>query len=195
MRPTKLSIGLAAALTNLPPGITAYTGPGYTPWVPLNYMQWMFNASVALIPSSDAATLACQGQYTPDPQDIVYARSISIARAAAVATVTDPGHGLTTGDGVTVYQSGSSALDGYQATVTVVNASTYTYPCANSGPTASGGNCSAVIARQLPITAITGTARVVAPLTLYMPVHAVRLNITTLTAGFVDFLVTQGSSS
>jgi hypothetical protein len=197
MRITKLSIGTAASQAR-------FLGPGFTPWVVVDHLQRFFNVQLGLLPSSDIATLACQGQFTIDPQDQDVgdltkdnnAHRVTIARAAAVATVTDLyGHGLTTGDGVTIY-GGGAPFDGEQPVVTFVDSLHYTYPCANSGATAAG-DAKAIPARVFSITGLTGTARIAIPLNSGSAanlgiVTAVRLNVTTLTVGFVDFIVIQG---
>ena len=201
MRITKLSIGVAGS------GAT-YLAPGFTPWVVIDHLQRFFNVMLGIIPSSDAiASLTMAGQFTIDPQDQDVgnllkdnnAHYVNITRAAAVATVTDLyGHGLSTGDSVTIYGAGAP-FDGEPAVVTVTSPTQYTYPCANSGPTNSpAGGARQILARVFPITAITGAARLAVPLNegAGTPnngiVTAVRLNITALTAGFVDFIVVQG---
>lgn len=197
MRITKLSIGVAASFAR-------FVGPGFTPWVVVDHLQRFFNVQLGMIPSSDIATLACQGQFTIDPQDQDVgdltkdnnAHRVTITRAAAVATVIDRyGHGLTTGDGVTIYGAGVP-FDGEQSVVTVVDPLTYTYPVLNTGATVAG-DAKAIPARVFPITGLTGTARIAIPLNSgsagnFGIVTAVRLNVTTITAGFVDFIVIQG---
>ena len=200
MRITKLSLGVAGS------GAT-YLAPGFTPWVVLDHLQRFFNVMLGIIPSSDIATAAFVGQFTIDPQDQDVgnllkdnnAHYVNITRAAGVATVTDLyGHGLTTGDGVTIYGAGAP-FDGEQPVVTVTSATQYTYPVANAGPTNSpAGGARQILARVFPITAITGTARLAVPLNegAGTPnngiVTAVRLQITGITAGFADFIVIQG---
>ena len=198
MRITKLSIGVAGSGAR-------FLAPGFTPWVPLDHLQRFFNVMLGVIPSSDSATLAMAGQFTIDPQDQdtgdltkdMNAHRVTIARVAALATVTDLyGHGLSTNDGATIYGAGAP-FDGEQPVVTVLTPTTYTYPVANSGAPVAG-DAKAILARVFPITAITGTARLAIPLNegAGTPnngiVTAVRLNVTTLTAGFVDFIVIQG---
>lgn len=195
MRTTVQSIGVSGAVANgtVIPGGSTYVGPGFTPWTVVNYMQLTFAVTMAAIPSSDAATVALAGQYTVDPQDGNYARPVGITRVTTTATVTDPGHGLSTGDSVSVFQGGAP-FDGYIPTVTVTNATTYTYTVANSGPSVSAPTTQILSARVFPISGITGASRVAAAISAE-PVQAVRLNVTTITAGFVDWIVQQGLGS
>lgn len=196
MRPAKFSIGVAGSNAR-------FLGPGFTPWIVLNYLQNFFDALIYAIPSSDAATNTMQGQFTVDPQDMDVGNhlkddivhDVTITRAAAVATVTDLlGHGLTTGDGVSIFQAGAP-FDGEQPVVTVTGPTTYTYPCANSGSLATGFNVAKqIIARVFPLATITGATRVIQTLSPQIAT-AVRLNVQTLTAGYIDFGVLQGSGS
>lgn len=195
MRTTLQSIGISGAVANgtVIPGGNTYVAPGYTPWTPVNYLQLTFAVTMAAIPSSDAATVAFSGQYTTDPQDGNYARPVSMTRAGTTVTVTDPGHGLTTGDSVTVFQGGAP-FDGYVPTVTVTNATTYTYTVVNAGLTVAAPTVQVISARVFSISGITGATRVAAAISAE-PVQAVRLNVTTLTAGFIDWVVQQGLGS
>lgn len=107
---------------------------GNTPWIPINYLQSRFGIGFAVTLSSDG-NLTYSVQHTFD--DPTEKTPVSISRTTTTATVTDPDHGLNTGDSVLIEGTQSSNLDGTK-TVTVTDANTYTYTVANSGATTGG---------------------------------------------------------
>jgi hypothetical protein len=185
---------------------------GNSAWIPIDYTEAWFGVGVAVVLSEDASlTYTVQHSFdSVDPLD--YNNTIplvTISRAAGVATVTDPGpygigHGLTTGDSVIITSSGSpTVLDSQPpappfpplgvigwAVASTPTPTTYTYACANSGPTTDGGNAKATRMRVFPSTLATQTAR--GTVTYNYPVRAIRLNISVYAAGYADMLILQG---
>jgi hypothetical protein len=186
---------------------------GYSAWIPIDYTEAWFGVGVAVVLSEDGSLTYTVQHTFDDPSPLDYTNPniplVTIARAGAVATVTDLGpygigHGLTTGDSVIIQSSGSPAvLDsqppqppfpangiiGWNVASTPTNTS-YTYACANSGPTTDNGNAKAVRLRVFPSTLAAQTSR--GTVTYNYPVRAIRLNVTAYAAGYVDMLVLQG---
>ena len=90
---------------------------GYSQWLPVDWQANWFGVGVAVVLSEDG-NLTYTVQHTFDSPDLVTNdyitnSAVKIARAGAVATVTDTGpygigHGLTTGDSVVILSSGST---------------------------------------------------------------------------------------
>lgn len=158
-------------------------------WIPLNQIQLGPNVSLFGV-ISNGASLTYTVQYTPGgPQDPLIASSIT--RVAAVATVVLPNHGLTAGDCVEIERAGGAPFDGVFDVVSIVDANTFTYACANSGPLVANGD---LLVRPMPVYSVTGmtaqAARATAALT--NPASAVRIIMASFVSGSVDFYVLQG---
>lgn len=181
-----------------------------TQWVPLDYITDPFNVGLGFAPSSDAATISGTVQHTFDDLDYSTAsRPITIARAAAVATVTDTGpdglgHGLVTGDNVIIMGCGAPfdtpkvSIAGTQhgdlgADITVTSSTQYTYAVANSGPTADNGSARVVSLRVFPHATIAAQATRTDGYYAF-PVTAIRLKMATLSAGQVTLSILQGNA-
>jgi len=159
---------------------------GASPWIPINYLQNAFGIGFAVTLSSDG-NLTYSVQHTFD-DPTTNARDISIARSTTTATVTDPDHGLNTGDSVIVESSGSSNLDGTK-TVTVTSANAYTYTVANSGPTAAAAKAKSLrIFTHEDVAAKTDRQDG----NYAYPPRAIRLAISSYTAGKATLAILQG---
>lgn len=175
--------------------------PGNSPWVPLSYYQNPFSVTLDYSPTVDAAGPPVGSvQYTKDnPQ--VTRQPTSITRSGTTATVIDVGHGLLTGDCLMVFASGDPNLDtavGVGADVTVVDKDTYTYVVANTGLAAARPTANILTLRvkdhpQMGTggTTVPGAARIDG--NFAFPVFAVRLKMSTLSAGRADLTVIQGA--
>jgi hypothetical protein len=185
---------------------------GYSQWLPVDWQANWFGIGVAVVLSEDAnLTYTVQHSFdSPDleTQDYITNNSVTISRAGAVATVTDNGpynigHGLSTGDDVIIMSSGSSQLDTVTGNppllsqngtrswnVTQTGTTTYTYACANAGPTADNGNAKVIRLRVFPSTLAAQTAR--GTTTYNYPPKLVRLYVSAYTAGFADLTLIQG---
>lgn len=175
--------------------------PGNSPWVPLSYYQNPFSVTLDYSPTVDAAGPPVGSvQYTKDnPQ--VSRQPTSITRSTTTATVTDIGHGLLTGDCLMVFASGDANLDtivGVGADITVVDKDTYTYVVNNTGLAAALPTVNIITLRvkdhaQLGTggTSVPGASRLDG--NFAFPVMAVRLKMTTLSAGRTDLTVTQSA--
>ena len=181
---------------------------GFSQWVPIDYTEAWFGVGIAVVLSEDG-NLTYTVQHTfdsMDPLDYISNNAVTIARAGAVATVTDTGplgigHGLSVGDSVLISSSGSPAVLDSQPPLwgngtlgwnvaTTPTPTTYTYAVANSGPTSDNGNAKAARLRVFPSTLAAQTAR--GTVTYNYPVRGIRLYVSAYTAGFVDMLVLQG---
>lgn len=167
---------------------------GNSNWLPVNYWQKPFQVTVAASITAGAVLTYTVQHTSDDPQN---ARPItSLTRAGTVATVVDPDHRLSTGDSLTLQNSGDPNLDVTSVDVTVVDANTYTYVVANTGilVPAAPWNVRVVTLRAYPHSdaALVGAStRKEGALTT--PVQAVRLIVPTFTSGKVDLEVIQGS--
>jgi hypothetical protein len=183
---------------------------GYTQWVPIAYNENWFGATIACIPSEDS-NLIYAVQLTFDYDNADYRKlysPVSISRSGTTATVTwagpqGLGHGLTTGDSVIIKGSGSTVLDspgaafgpgdlGWQVASTPSN-KTFTYVVTNSGATADTGATTIAPMRVFNhATLVNQTSRQAD--TINYPARAVRLYISSYTAGYCDMTVLQGVS-
>lgn len=178
MRPIRLSVGAA----------------GSSVWCPLDSRSSPFEVGLGFVPAS-GATLTAKVQHTFDSPYRTHA--VSVSRSGVTATVVDTGldglgHGLSVGDSVFIEKSGSSTLDGTFDVASVIDANTYTYTVANSGPTTDQGQTDAIGFRVFDHATMAGmTTRTDGNYSF--SVSAIRLNVTAYTSGRADLWVTQGS--
>jgi len=167
---------------------------GASAWVPVNYHQRNFKLSLAATMDNGAAlgTGTWKIQLTDDDPNLsLPITPTSITRAAAVATVVQPGHGLRTGDCVIVFGSGDPVnLDTQGSDVTVVDANTYTYAVPNAGLLAALPTVRLITLRVLDHATMTGLT-VATYGSLEDPVRAVRSRVTVAGAGNLRLVVTQ----
>lgn len=183
---------------------------GNTPWVPLDRNQSNFGVGIGVVLSEDG-NLTYSIQHTFDPFGIDYLMPCTVTRAAGVATVTCAyQHGLSTGDSVIITGTGSAVLDSQpfpqqigppftsninqlvaQDVASTPSTTTFTYACANSGPTASTGYPQLQIFRVFPNASLaTQTTR--GNTNYAFPISGTRLKVTIYTAGFVQAAFQQG---
>ena len=162
---------------------------GFSPWIALNRLQWVTNASIAVSLSS-GASLTYSVEHTFD--DIHYLnQDISIARTTTTATVTETNHGLSVDSWIQVANAGDP-LDGTFKVASVVDANNFTYTVANSGVAVSGPSATLQKARIFPHSVLA--AKTVSSDSNYaFPAMAVRLNVTTYASGFADIVLLQGN--
>ena len=169
---------------------------GATPWIPVNTRQPNFQLGLGVVPSSNA-TCTFTVQHAFDEPLIQH--PVSISQTGTTATVTDSyslngvaGHGLSVGDTVNIQGSGSALLDGLQTVASVTSQTVYTFTNANSGTLASGLQCTAASQRAFNHAVIVAqSARIDG--NYAFDVRYVRLNVTAISAGYVDFQVVQGA--
>ena len=172
------------------PIILTQAALGNSAWAPLNQVQAEFGVGLGASVTS-GAVLTYKVQHTFDDPGPDRRHLVSVSRAATVATVVDTDHRLSVGDSVTITGSGSTTLDGVFDVATVVDANTYTYTVANSGPTTDQTNTYAVSLRVYTHAVIVGqTGRIDG--NYAFPVQAVRLVVTAFTSGKVDLTILQG---
>lgn len=183
---------------------------GFSEWVPLNYRQRPPEVQVnVVVPSTVTGTFSVD--YTNDlvlgeGNDfslLAWVVPTSITRAAAVATVVQPNHGMNVGDSVRVANSGfpngtlgagATTMDGLFTVASVVDANTFTYAVTNSGITTAS-----TWARYIPMHVFTPTAlsgkSASTDATLTFPCRAVRLRCTAYAGtGLIAMTVTQGQN-
>lgn len=159
----------------------------------LNYIQTSF--AVGLWLYFTGTTLLATVQISGDDPTTNRRQPTSLTRVAALATMVDNGHNLVTGS--TIFVGGAGApfdTPAIGADVTVVDANTYTYAVANSGPLAAQVGIQVSHLRWFNHATMAAMAASTNG-NLAFPTRACRLNVATLTAGFVDFLVLQGASA
>jgi hypothetical protein len=165
---------------------------GASPWIPTNRLQSTFQIGFAVFLTA-GATLTYSVQHTFDPMSQDF-RPVSIARSAAVATVTEAGHTLRIGDNIIVVDRDSPVFTtgASGAEITAVGASTYQYAVPSSGATASGQNAKLQSFRVLNHSAVVA-ATADADGNYDFPVTAVRLIITSYTSGSATLILNQGA--
>lgn len=164
-----------------------------TPWVPVSDSQNPFN--VGLFPSAaqDFAATSYQIQYTPDdPQAKV---QVTFTTTGTTATVTDPNHGMLTGDSVVVTGTGTSIdTTPAAADVTVIDDNTYTYTTGAAPPAKGVANVAKmrVFSQAVVNSPFAATNRV--GVLLQAPCRAVRVRLAGWTVGILSLLVIQAAS-
>lgn len=173
---------------------------GSTLWVPINQLQPAFGIGLGASVTS-GAVLTYSVQHTFDDLSTTMRRGVTITRAATVATVVDIDHRLSVGDSLIITGTGTANLDSPvdssgrplgNDVATVVDANSYTYTVANSGPTADQGNTYLLSARVYNHSTMTGqTGRVDG--NYAFSIQACRLKVTAYTSGKVDLMILQGT--
>lgn len=160
-----------------------------SPWVPVSDSQNPFNVALYALPSSDFAATSYIYQVTgDDPQG---KHQATFTTTGTTATVTDPGHGLSTGDSL-VAQGSNSTADSYPnaVDVTVVDVNTYTYTTGAAPP--AKGILYVTTMRVLPFGAAVTTGK--GDALLQTPARAVRVKLAGWTVGILNLLVIQAAS-
>lgn len=161
-----------------------------TPWAPVSDSQNPFNVALYALPSEDYAATSYTVQVTPDDPQAV--RQATFTTSGTTATVTDPNHGLSTGDSL-VAQGTNSSADTYPNAVdiTFVDDNTYTYTTGASPP--AKGILRVTTMRVVNVgTAVTAATR--AATLLQTPCRAVRAKLAGWTVGIFNMLVIQAAS-
>lgn len=171
--------------------------------VPLSYLSNGIAIAVAGLLSSDNSGITYSIQHTMDDMTDDACRSVLISRTTTTATVTDPLHGMVSGDTVIIDNSGDANLDSpvdaqkrpFPIQVTVTDVNTYTYTVANTGAAASKPTVRAKRQRWFSLTALTGATTRIYQAFTGQPITGLRLIITARTAGSVEMLIIQTSGS
>lgn len=168
----------------------------FSPWIPVDRLQKNFNVGLSVSVSS-GATLTYSVQHcfdliylNPNPSNFV-----KITRTTTSANVLKVNHGLSVGDWVKIWNSGSSNLDWAEkgaAVATVVDADNFTYTVSNTGATADTGFATLQSARVFNHITMDGVVDASMDGNYISPVMAVRLNVSAWTDGFADLQVLQG---
>jgi hypothetical protein len=166
------------------------TAAGASAWIPLNFEQHSFAASVAIDVLSGTLEFKVQyGMYDPsrDQEDVK-----SITRSTTTATMTwFAARAAKAADSIVVTGAGAP-LDGTYDIATVTSSTVITYTVANSGAAANlypGPRCQLI--RTFDDPTITGKTATIAGAVPFVA-DAVRLVITSYTSGGVQMIVNQG---
>lgn len=190
---------------------------GFTPWIPLSYIQPTFNASWFLRLSSNATGVTFSAQYAVEDLNFEYSAvgvqattTLTLNFAPAVSanqfnTGQNPingvnylsfGHNLIVGDVVFIkgsaqaYAAGATNIDGFYPVATVVDQNNVTVTVVPS-QSATFPNLRVGILRPYVDTNMSAkTAN--AQSGVVFPIQAVRGNLTAITTGYVSFSVLQG---
>lgn len=162
-----------------------------TPWVPVSDSQNPFNVGLFALPAQDYAATSYTLQATPD--DPTAKHQATFTTSGTTATVTDVGHGLTTGDSLVATGSRSTA-DTYPnaVDVTVLTDDTYTYTTGAAPPAA--GILYVTTMRIVPLGAGAVTAATRAASLLQTPYRAVRAKLAGWSVGIFNLVVIQAAS-
>lgn len=175
--------------------VTTLSAAGVSPWLLMDNRRHgtEFNASLA-VTLSQAANLTYDVELTYDRNDINRANKVSITRVTTVATVTLVNHGLRVGDSVVIFDTNYTShnpepnFEGTFQVVTTPTDDTFTITVVDTGQASS-------IGRLLPFrtfkhATLEGT---IASETGEQndPVSAIRLNVTSHTAGDATLTVLQ----
>lgn len=169
---------------------------GFTNWAPLDYISNPFAVGLGFSVDS-AGNLTAKVQHTFD--ELAQFRDAKFGQSTTTVTITDAGldgngHGLITGDCVEVIGSSGNAATTFDGTyeVTVSSVTVYTITVTPSQTVAAGtGNLRVSTQKVFDHSTLTGlTAR--ADGNYAWPVKAIRLNITSYTAGRAYLDIVQG---
>lgn len=160
-----------------------------SPWVPVSDSQNPFNVALYALPAQDFAATSYLFQVTPDDSSAVH--QASFTATGTTATVTDPGHGLTSGDSLVAAGSNSTA-DTYPnaVDVTVVDDNTYTYTTGAAPPAKGILNVTTMRVVSFGTVVTTGKGDAL----LQTPARAVRVKLAGWTVGILNLLVIQAAS-
>jgi len=163
-------------------------------WVPVDRGQSAFGVGFNVDLDSTASGIVFKIEHTFD--DLGKIQVGSIARSLTTVTVTTgAAHGLNTGDAVVVLNAnqttGASGLDG-QYTVTVSSSTVFTYTSSVSGTVATSPlSINLILLRVQPHSTITASS-VSVDGNYAFPITAMRLNVTSWSAGTATLTVNQG---
>lgn len=177
--------------------IVRVTANGNSPWIPVSVRAGTFGVAMGVIPSSNAA-LVYNVQHTFDPNKHVELSAGNaggtMSQTGTTVTVNLLNHGMTAGDSLNVIKTGFPDVDADQTVATVVNQNQYTFTVAGTRTITFNALVSILQRRIFPhATLAAGTTR--ADGNYAFPPTAIRLNVTSLTAGYVDLWVVQGSDA
>lgn len=161
---------------------------GVSPWIPIDRLARDFQIGLA-VKLSSGANLTYSVQHTLDDLH-EFTEEFSIARVAAVATVTRVNHGLSVGDWGQVRNAPAPFSKEFEV-ASVVDADNFTYAVDNSGATsAAHGTAQLHTGRVFPHSVLA--AKVASQDGNYeFPPWACRLNVTAFVGGFADLTVLQ----
>lgn len=160
---------------------------GYSAWIPLNWAAIDISILIGLVFSSNK-NLTANVQYVSDP--LVPQKGVNITRSTTTATLKLTNHGLSVDDSVVVSDA-PAPFAGVYTVASVVDQNTITYTVANSGA-ASATDASAIPMRVQPHPVLT-TITADADSNFAYPPTAVRLYVSSYTAGYVDMNIVSGS--
>jgi hypothetical protein len=178
MRPTEVILGAV----------------GFSPWVPVSYLQTPPNVAVIGTLSS-GASLTYKAQHTFD--DLSLRRFVGASQSAFTITITDSGnegkgHGLSVGDYCDLQGTGK-LMDGEYAVASIVSATQYTLTSLVSQTAVSSSGLVTTAKVYDNDTLVDMTTRGAADYNF--PITAVRLNVIVWASGFCTLQVLQGSGS
>lgn len=163
---------------------------GNSAWIPVDYRQNPFSVSLAVDLGPGAAGITYSVQHTLDnPGRKIEVAAISRAATTVTVTFRAP-HRLNVADSIVVEGSGVAGMDGVFPVASVPSDTTLTYTSGTSGTDTGAGDTRVVLLRVFP-------HKVLANLTVpddgnyAFPVHAVRLNVSAITAGSATLIVNQ----
>jgi hypothetical protein len=170
------------------PTSVTLTATGVSSWIPINWRQTPLGVSLSVILGGHATpNVTYTVQHTTS--DLGKETKVSISRSNTTATVTWAGHGAATGDSVVMKQAGSP-FDTTGSAITVVDANSFSYTVANTGPTTAKG-----IATMLNVLNhdVLASKTVSDDGNYAYPPTAIRLNAT-ITAGTATMNVVQSAT-
>ena len=161
----------------------------FSPWIPLNRIQWVANVGLAVSLSS-GASLTYSVEHVFDDIFMIQTK-FTISRTTTVATVTYVNHGLSVGDWIQVTNAGAP-MDGTFSVASVVDANNFTYTVLNSGAAANSNNATLQMGRVFPHSVLAAKTTS-ADSNYAFPATAVRLRLSVYSSGFADLTVLQGN--
>lgn len=178
---------------------------GFTPWVPIDYLQNGFAIGLGFSVSS-GASLTATVQHTFD--DILQNdHPVIITQATTVITVTDGGftqpyagayglggHNLSVGDWVSITGSKAPSMDGQYSVTTVPNNTSYTLTSLVSQTATADPGVQIASARVYPHATLAGVSARQDGNYAFPPM-AIRLNLTAYTSGIASLMIRQGMGS
>lgn len=160
------------------------TAAGVGPWIVLDYHVSGWVVGIGVVPSSNG-NLTYSVEHTFD--DITAKKRAYLQRTTTTATVTLTNHGLSVSDSVMVDGTGDSNVDGYFPVASVTNQNVFTYTV-TTGTTIPNMAVNVALGRVFPhATLAAQTTRQNG--NYIAPPFAVRLDVTSFTAGYVDMNV------
>lgn len=162
---------------------------GPTAWLPVNPVISPFSLSMS-VTLDQAGSGTYKAQYTYDALG-KFTQVASITRSTTTATLTLADHGVSSTADCVIVRGAGAPFDGIYTVAALTSASVFTYTVLNSGLSTAASTAEVCVLRVIDHGTITGKTGNFDG-NISVPVTAVRLNVTSYSAGKFTMVTVQG---